>query len=238
MPRRNDLAAADHTTAWIDALMRAVIRAVAGRRAADADDIGAAAVTQFLGNDAAVRAAIIARYPDAVVYGRIIARHAMVDHDRRQRVQRGEGARIFRDASGLTRPGRVATSGDATGADGAPSVFDRTADNGPAVEEHVVDQLDALTQLAGLLHDFTDGDRDLLLRIDGHGQPIIDVAAAMGIRRETLSRRLSRLRQRATRNAALMLAMPPLAHDHDHDALDAEAVRGSQQSAAVTLAGV
>ena len=160
------------------------------RKAFDADDIAgevALAVARHPSN-------IMGGYPDPVHYARQRARHAGISFDRSERVQRGEGARLFVDGDGLRSPGRRYTSVDAS-------------EGGELLEQAVtcVEPLDAAVadRLAAgaLLQQACDGLSPVELRelwlVDGCGYTVQEVAELCGQRRETVSRRLSATRRRA-----------------------------------------
>jgi len=184
------LTAAEET--YVMAVFREVAR-IAGRsrKAFDADDI-AGEVAMAVAHRPAP---IMAGYPDPVGYARQRARHAGISFDRRERVQRGEGARLVVGTDGLQAPGRRYAS-----LDGALTQADPDAPVDTAVTDHLV--------TAALLQHACNGlslieMRELWL-VDGYGYTVQEVAALVGQRRETVSRRLSNTRIRVRQRPLAM----------------------------------
>lgn len=182
-------------------LFRHVVRLHARRRPDDADDVAATVVEEFLRSDPETRLSIMAEHPDAAKYAQLVTFRAGIDHDRRQRVQRCEGVRLHPLADGGLTTGRTWTSGDAAPAGGA-ALFERVVDDDTPIDDDVTHRL-AVSRLADeILRCLDDDDRMLLTRIDGLGHAVNDVAVELGVRRETLSRRVNRLRATVREHAA------------------------------------
>jgi RNA polymerase sigma factor (sigma-70 family) len=163
----------------------------------NARDIAQNVVEQFL-RSAEV---LMAKYPDPTLYAAVRTGHAGSDFDSKERTQRCEGARLVRNAAGDTARGRTWESGDAPLFDGEGRLFDTFAEEGDFVEAHAAAaEVDFILNicLAGL----TAADRELLRRVDGEGYTITQVAAEIGQRRETVNRRLTKIRAIAQANAA------------------------------------
>lgn len=188
------LTAAEET--YVMAVFREVAR-IAGRsrKAFDADDI-AGEVAMAVAHRPAP---IMAGYPDPVGYARQRARHAGISFDRRERVQRGEGARLVVGTDGLQAPGRRYASADAS-LDGALTQADPDAPVDATVTDHLVTA--ALLQHACIGLSLIEM-RELWL-VDGYGYTVQEVAALVGQRRETVSRRLSNTRIRVRQRPLAM----------------------------------
>ncbi|MFM2182391.1 MAG: hypothetical protein RJB61_685 [Actinomycetota bacterium] len=188
----------DPTALWIAGVMRAVARQL--RRRPDADDVAMRVVLAVLEQPAARQRQIMARYPDPVAYARMVARHALIDHDRCERVQQCRGARLFRRADGTIEPGRTWHYGDAPVQSGGESMFDLWAADDAPVDEFVAEHLDALGMLQRVLGGLSADERDLLHRIDGLHHRVSDIAHERGVARETLSKKVSSARLRVQTN--------------------------------------
>ena len=183
------------TEHYAGALHRQVVRVLAGRPL-DADDVAQSVVVWFLGQPEV----LMARYPDPMRLARVAARHACISFDRRQRSQRCEGARLFTQVDGTVAPGRRTISGNTTTVDGGDELFELIAQPTLFVDDHVVAQAHCAEMLAVLQHGLSAADCQLLMLVDGHGWPVNLLAARMGLARETLSRRISRIRRHVQQN--------------------------------------
>jgi DNA-directed RNA polymerase specialized sigma24 family protein len=190
------------TEAYAVALLREAARLLARRRRAvtSADDVAATIVAAFLPK----AATIMARHPDPAAFARLAVRRAGIAHDRRERAQRGEGVRLVRGADGQVTPRRVVLSGDAVLGEGQLSLFDLLPATDECPADLVVRGLDSATELALVLDGVAASDRRLLLLVDGAGYTVTEVADLVGQRRETVSRRLGRVRRQVQRNRAVM----------------------------------
>jgi RNA polymerase sigma factor (sigma-70 family) len=172
------------------ALRRSVVRVLrsqGGHTAFEIDDIAQDTVMRFLEDPCRVMEA----YPAPWVYARASLRSRSTDFARRERTQRGEGARLVAGRHGLTTR-RVAVSLDhgGRGHDGGPIDL-QIADPRHDVER-VLDRL----QVDDLLRMLTVRERAILLGVDGHDYSVVEIADALGLRRETVSRLLARIRAR------------------------------------------
>ncbi|MFZ9629372.1 MAG: hypothetical protein ACO3C1_08470 [Ilumatobacteraceae bacterium] len=186
---------------WATALVRAVVRCC--RRPAAADDVAIGVVIDVLALPLAAQLRLIDEYPDPMAYARLVVGRALVDHDRTERVQQCRGARLFTDADGTVQPGRTWAYGDAPVGHGGESLFDLMVSDADVATE-VVDRLDTDRLLDALLDGLDDDERWLLTRVDGLGQQINDIAGEYGVVRETLSKRLSKIRARVQINRERM----------------------------------
>ena len=176
---------------YVEAVFREVMRVAARVRRGDPGDLADGISAEVLEQPEA----IMARYPDPVRYARERVRHAGISLDRRDRVQRGEGARLFADGDGQLRPGRVGVAGDAAVGEGGPSLFSLLADPRSRFDEAAVDQLVAGALLRQCLGQASRQQITELLLVDALGYEVTDVAALFGQCRETVSRRLSATRR-------------------------------------------
>jgi len=183
------------------AVYREVVR-IQGRRRqlADADDIAQTIVERFLAD----AAWLMSRYPDPITFARATAANGATSHDRTQRSQRGEGARLVIDADGRRRPARQVVSGSAAVGGSGPSMLEAVRSRGDPVEDEVIEQLvcNALLQrcVTGLRAD----DVELVYRVHGLGETVVEIARSRGRRREAISRRLSHTHRAIRANLAVM----------------------------------
>lgn len=189
---------ADTTALWVTGVMRAVSRQL--RRRPDADDVAMRVVLAFLEMPSARQRQLIARHPDPVAYARMVARHALIDHDRSERVQQCRGARLFHRPDGTIEPGRTWHYADAPMQSGGESLFDHWAADDAPIDELVAEHLDAVRLLHRVLDGLPADERTLLHRIDGLHHRVSDIARERGIARETLSKKVSSSRMRVQTN--------------------------------------
>ena len=170
--------------------------AVAKRRGPDAFDIASDIAYKFL----ATPEALMARYPDPMQFVRAAFRNACVAHDRKQRVQRCEGLRLIEHGDGRKSPARQWISGSATIGEGDDEVFAWSTVGGGSFEDTLVDRIDAHMEFergtAGMPADQV---REVLA-VDGQGYEVNEIAVLCGQRRETVSRRVNRNRNRLRQN--------------------------------------
>lgn len=176
---------------YVEAVFREVMRVAAKVRRGDPGDLADEISAEVLEQPQSV----MARYPDPVRYARERARHAGISLDRRERVQRGEGARLFNAADGSQRPGRVGVAGDAAVGDGGPSLFSLLTDPHGQFDDASVERLVAHAALRRSVAGLSRQQLAELLLVDGLGYEVTEVAALFGQRRETISRRLSHTRR-------------------------------------------
>ena len=153
-----------------------------------AEDVAQAECVNLLENIELVRDS----YPNPGLYARVRVRHAGIDHDRRQAVQRGEGARLVTQADGTVTRARVVISGDIPDPVTGRSILETIPAEDTEPDE-IVDRFDPRMQLlAAELAKLTPGVRRLLLAVKGGGRTVTDVAAEMGLDRSTASRLMNR----------------------------------------------
>ncbi|MEI8239769.1 MAG: hypothetical protein WCI22_10135, partial [Actinomycetota bacterium] len=187
------------TEHYAGALHRQVMR-VLSSRPFDADDVAQSVVTWFLGRPEV----LMARYPDPVRLGKVAARHACISHDRRQRIQRGEGARLFTLRDGLLAPGRRVVSGNVPVTEGGDELLALQPQQHTLFDEQVVIAQRCTELLALLQRGLSAAECELLMLVDGHGYAVNALAVQFGVARETLSRRISRIRRHVQQNRADM----------------------------------
>jgi RNA polymerase sigma factor (sigma-70 family) len=163
----------------------------------DADDI-ASEIALALAADATL---VMTAYPDPAVFARVRAGHAAIEHQRRQRVQRGEGARVFRHADGTVHPGRTVVSGNVAPTEGGDEWLVTYVDPADLLDERLADQLLVSALLADALDGLAVCEREELFLIDGLGWTVQEVAEMRGQRRETVSRRVNAARRQARARA-------------------------------------
>jgi RNA polymerase sigma factor (sigma-70 family) len=170
------------------ALRRSVVRVLrsqGGHTAFEIDDIAQDTVMRFLEDPHRVMEA----YPAAWVYARASLRSRSSDFARRERTQRGEGARLVQRRGEWT-PRRIMISLDQGGRDRDGRPVDlQIADHRENVER-VLDRI----QVDELLRLLTVRERAILLGVDGFDHSVVEIADALGLRRETVSRLLARIR--------------------------------------------
>jgi RNA polymerase sigma factor (sigma-70 family) len=190
---------AEYCTILHDSVVSIIRRTWSGH---DAFDIAQNLVERVLRSPGAVMAV----FPDPLVYASVCARNAGLDFDRTERGQRCEGARLTTNAAGERGRARTWLSGDRAMSDGDVRLFDTVADGSVDFVDALVESDEAKERLDVCLRGLSQTERDLLHRVDGHGMYITEVAATVGIRRETLNRRLTRIRAHAKTNAAAVPA--------------------------------
>jgi len=184
-------------------VFREVVRLAAIiRKGFDADDIAASVAEDVLRQPEV----IMARYPDPTTYARHRTRHAGISFDRGQRVQRGEGARLFGDSSGKLQPGRRWISGNTSTIEGGADLFSQQTDHASSFEAAADDKLFAHSLLRTCCRDLSLAEIHEVWMVDGCGCTVQEVAAMRGQSRETISRRLNATRRRIHENRTEMLA--------------------------------
>ena len=187
---------------YVAAVFREVVRVASiVRHGFDADDIAAEVAASVLDQ----AELIMARYPDPLRYARVRVRHAGISFDRRERAQRGEGARLFPGPDGLLAPGRRYVSGNSTGPDGGDELLSFAADLAAEFEAAVDDQMLAAALLQRCCEGLSTAEVQEIWLVDGCGYTVQEVADLCGQRRETVSRRLNTTRRRIRQNRAEML---------------------------------
>lgn len=198
-------AVADAAGDYAVELVRGLVRILGTRRSNDADDIAAEAAAKFLGLPATRQHAIMTECPAAFDHARRIAKRSAYDFDRQERVQACFGARLYDDGEGGRRAGRIWHSGDAPiarGEYGGASLFDVCTNQAPIdIADEVVERVVTEQQLELVLTGLGPDEREIILRVDGHGEEVRQLADEAGCARETMSRRTSKIRRTAANNA-------------------------------------
>jgi RNA polymerase sigma factor (sigma-70 family) len=184
---------------YVVTVHRQVVRSLT-TRPHDADDVAQAVVELVLG--APVQ--WMTRYPDPVRLARVAARHACITFDRQQRVQRCEGARLHPSADGLLHPGRTWISGNVTAVEGGDELLAMVADGDDPFDDMWADRDERTSQLHLLMRGLSNDDRTLLFLVNVAGYSVTDLARHRGCARETVSRRMSRIRHKLEQNRAAM----------------------------------
>lgn len=187
----------DPFSAWLVRLQICSRRALrsSGRPRSDHEDI----VGSVLADAVAAGPALMERYPNASVYASVRTAHAAESHYRRERVQRGEGARIHRNADGTMAPGRRVLSADspAFGENGDDRSYYDRATSSPGFETDLVDSIVGGDRLRAILTacagEISAQDLDLFILNRAYGHTVVELADFHRVTRETMSRRLSRI---------------------------------------------
>ena len=171
------------------------------RRPFDADDIAGEVALAVADRPAT----IMVGYPDPAHYARQRVRHAGISFDRRERVQRGEGARLVVGSDGLQGPGRRYESADAW--EGGGNLLAHATPRVESLDAIVADRLATGALLQRACEGLSPVEFRELWLVDGCGYTVQEVAELCGQRRETVSRRLSATRRRVRSHH---LTTPPL----------------------------
>ena len=156
------------------AVFREVARLAARtRRPFDADDIAGEVALAVADRPAT----IMVGYPDPVHYARQRARHAGISFDRRERVQRGEGARLVVGSDGLQGPGRRYESANAADAsEGGGDLLAHAIDEAESLDTIVADRLVAGASLQGACAGLSPVELRELWLVDGCGYTVQELS--------------------------------------------------------------
>jgi DNA-directed RNA polymerase specialized sigma24 family protein len=202
---RTITAPTDPTHAYTLAVYDEVLRiAGAARNGRDVMDIANNVAVTVLESSAS----IMQRFPRPEEYARACARNAGFSFDRAERVQRCEGVRLRTLADGTKTPGRSWVAGHATVGDGENDVWSVITDPHGWFEADTVERLDAHQQYRACTAGIPEHELREVLEVDGYGRPVSEVAQACGQRRETVSRRINRIRERIRENSHLAFRRP------------------------------
>lgn len=158
----------------------------------DADDIASQVCERIWGRIAF----FVERYSSPVVLAGAVLHNAVIDFDRTQNSQRGAGAHAVTHADGTMSTKRVVLSGDAQRGDDGVAVWEFVPVDGEALDDWVVAALDAAAEVARLVVGLPEASHDMLrLVADGFHQG--EVAARLGVTRETVNRRVNQIRREA-----------------------------------------
>jgi len=178
-------------------LSRQVLRRLTKR--ADADDVAQRVVERLLQDPER----LMAEYPSPAQYAAAATAHTAIGEDRRNRGQRCEGTRLRVLDDRTVQARRQWISGDALGPDGEPGAFERHADDSELLDERVARQLDASLLAGHAVAGLSDDDRRALHLVHVLGHTVKEVAELMGVRRETMSRRMGRILHTVHQNLAM-----------------------------------
>ena len=191
------------------------LRALLGRHSVvDIDDVVQAECLALLGK----LAATVADYPRPETYAAVRARggRAAIDYGRTESSQRGAGAVHQFDDEGRRIKGRQIVNGDGVHHDACHDHYDdrpgKRGAKGTYFDVHAyripdhgaeyADQAVVSEQLRQALLRATPAQRTVLLLVDGYGYTVTEVAAYLGVARETVSRQRSKA-YRAVRGGEL-----------------------------------
>lgn len=146
-------------------------------------------------------------YPDPATYARVRARHAGIDHDRRQAAQRGHGSRMRYHDDGTVSWARDVVSGDAPDPTTGMTIFDTlVADDADPAE--IVGQRETLRHLVEtVVMPLSPRARQVVMLVKVHHFTVTEAAELIGIDRASASRLLHRSL------ATLYETLEHLAHD-------------------------
>lgn len=185
-------------TAYITRLIREVTRIAGakGRNPFDTDDIVQGVLERFLTD--------VPRFMRDYTpkrFAREATSQVAVTFDRKERVQRSEGVRLHHvdDGSpeGYYTKARSYASGSEPILDGDGELLDTAADCGEALDDAVVESAHTRAMLGACLQNLSPRQREFLMMVDGYGFTVVEVAELVALRRETVSRELSKARHLA-----------------------------------------
>jgi RNA polymerase sigma factor (sigma-70 family) len=138
----------------------------------------------------------IVRYPSPLAIAVALATTASAEFRRRERAQRGEGARLQHSPEGEVTCGRqvVAIADHVMRRTARPGV--RTSPGVDAVEERGYTGIDDLDLIVRLVDGLPERMRALLWLVRGEGRDVTEAAAMLGLSRSHASRQLSLVEQR------------------------------------------
>lgn len=191
--------------AYIKHLTRAAARLASrrGRQSFDVDDIVQGVLLRF--------AADVPRFmrdytPEQ--FAREATAQVAITFDRKERVQRSEGVRLVHvsedGSDGYFTKARAFASGSEPILDGDGELLDLAMSPGTVVDETVVQSERNHALLRACLQRLTPRQREFLMLVDGYGFTVMEVAARVNLRRETVSRELSRARKFALQAAGTL----------------------------------
>lgn len=131
-------------------------------------------------------------YPNPGIYARARVRHAGIDHDRRQAVQRGEGARLVTRPDGTVTRARVVLSGDIQNPETGRTILEEIPAEDISPDEYVERSDPRMPVVQAVLAELPQLDRRLVLEVKGGGETVTAVAARLGLERTAASKILNR----------------------------------------------
>lgn len=200
---RLDARRVDDFTQYLVALERSVVRILRGRGHRFAEDVAVDCVIKVLEKGSS----IMDRYPSARVLATAMAVRASVSWDRSERVQRGEGAALDRDADGIIGPRRHGISLDLpVGDEDNGATFGDLLPGSDDFVDELLDEIEVNDEILRLLEGLPARDRELLWLRFAEGLTVVAIAAQDGRARETIQRRLKVLVDEIRAN----LPIPPV----------------------------
>jgi DNA-directed RNA polymerase specialized sigma24 family protein len=210
------LGSIDPATAYFTELHRHVVRLLSSRPF-EADDVAQTVVLRWWEH----RAMLIQRYPDPQRFARVVTRHTLISWQRSQRAQRCEGARLYSRTDGSQRPAREWVSGNrpihtADGGEGG-EVFDHQASASDPIDDLVTNRLFVQQHRYVAYRGLSSDDIELFEMVAVHEFRVSELAAIRGCARETLARRLSRIRATIAANSAALGAATHASAAHESE---------------------
>lgn len=199
---------------YVTAVQRAIVRVLArcgGHAAAAADDVAQEVALALLATPGRL-AVVMQRYPDPVAYAKARAMHAFTQWERAMRADRGEGARLVARPDGSLRPARAIIAGDAPLPGGDGNHWDLVAARHDPTDD-LIEILAGWPEVVRFLDTLDPTDREIVVLVIGFGYQVTEVAARLGIARETAARRLSRIRRRLEAQRGNMVTEMSERHD-------------------------
>lgn len=166
-----------------------VVRLLAARPF-EADDVAQNVVVRYWER----RQEVMRRYPDPVRFARVSARHGLISWDRTNRSQRCQGSRLRQWSDGSSTPAREWVSGNQTLPFGDGELFDLVADTAGSFDQIVVDGLWLAEVRDQAYEGLSDFDIEAFELVEVGGYQVTEVAHQYGVARETMARRLGRVR--------------------------------------------
>jgi DNA-directed RNA polymerase specialized sigma24 family protein len=176
----------DRFASWLSRLQNESYRVLrrSRRPRGDHDDIVSVVVVEAWN----LGSSLMDEYRVPEVYARVRTPHAAESFYRRERVQRGEGARLRRHIDGTVAAGRTVISFEAAPVESA------TTDD---LEDRILDVAVARAEVGRVLRacagQVRRADIETYVAVKAHEVPIVEVARRQGLARETVGRRVARV---------------------------------------------
>jgi DNA-directed RNA polymerase specialized sigma24 family protein len=220
-PSQPATSSVDPAIAYFTELHRHVVRLLSSRPF-EADDVAQTVVVRWWEH----RHMLMQRYPDPQRFARVVTRHTLISWQRSQRSQRCEGARLHTQPDGSLRPAREWVSGNRShhSADGIDrgELFDHQAASSDSIDDIVTNRLFAQQHRHIAYRGLSFDDIELFEMVNVHEFRVSELAAIKGCARETLARRLSRIRTTIAANRAALDTAAPSTAAHDTAAHSSE----------------
>ena len=172
--RRISAAEALRRDLYCSTVWREALRILTNRRVTiDADDIAAEVAAKFLADPAK----FMAKFPTPEVFAWAVTKHTRLDYERRQRIQRGEGAEGGRTVGYLGDHDHVGTE----------------EANGTRFSTDPADEAVSAARVAEIFECIPDAvDRELAWRVLVDGDRITEIAKDWGVHHSTVSRQFKK----------------------------------------------